>query len=98
MRVCIHTFLKGEPLLADPTLLSAAFDACSADESAKREALKMYSALREEIKYQTSKTYDPRWPDPDDAADLQASVKKLKSAVERCLASVPPAKRGAASG
>ena len=44
---------------------------------------------------QVGKTYDPRWPDPEDAAELQSAVKKLKSAMERYLASVPSAQRGA---
>ena len=56
-----------------------------------------YAALTEEFKYQTSKTYDPRWADPDDVADLQTAIKQLKSAVDRSLASVPAAQRGPAS-
>jgi len=80
---------EGDPLLADPELLVKVLDSCAADVGAKEDVVKKYDALREEFKYQTSKLYDPRFPDPDDMADLLSCVKKLKSAVERYLESVP---------
>ena len=92
---------RQEPLLADPKQLSSAMDACLpdtatlslADTSATREADAKYAALRDELEYQAGKTYDPRWPDPEDAAELGAAVKKMKAAMERFLERVPEAKR-----
>jgi hypothetical protein len=85
---------KADPLLADPERLSKAFESCAADAKATEALPKAYEALQEEFRYQTSKSYDARWPDLDDQADLQSSVKRLKLVVERSLASVPPAQRG----
>ena len=83
-----------DPLLADPKQLSSAMDACAADASTRKEdADAKYASLRDELEYQAGKTCDPRWPDPEDAAELGAGVKKMKSAMERFLASVPEAQR-----
>ena len=82
-----------EPLLADKNQLSSAMDACAADATTRKEADAKYASLRDELEYQAGKTYDPRWPDPEDAAELGAAVKKMKSAMERFLASVPEAQR-----
>ena len=87
--------LQDEPLLADPKRFSAALDACAAEDSAKKEALAKFASLEEEIQYNLGKSFDPRWPDEDDIADLQSSVKRLKAAVEKCIASVPAAQRDA---
>ena len=84
---------KGDTLLGDPRQLSSAMDACAADAGARKEADAKYAASRDELEYQAGKTYDPRWPDPEDAAELQSAVKKAKAAMERFLASVPEAQR-----
>ena len=49
--------------------------------------------MRDELAYQAGKTYDPRWADPDDTADMQTSIKKTKAATESFLAAVPAEKR-----
>ena len=67
--------LTAEPLLAKSATLSAALDACSDDEKSKQEALKKYDLMRDELAFQSGKTYDPRWADPDDMADMQAATK-----------------------
>ena len=67
--------LTAEPLLAKSATLSAALDACSDDEKSKQETLKKYDLMRDELAYQSGKTYDPRWADPDDMADMQAATK-----------------------
>ena len=84
------------PLLADRQQLSTAVASCTGEDTLRGALLGRYDALRDEFKYQTSKTYDPRWADPEDAADLQSSIKQLKAALEKYLASVPAAQRGAA--
>ena len=61
-------------------------DACGADESAKKDVTGALANLKEEFAYQIGKGYDPRWPDPDDAADLQQAVKKLAFPIEKFLA------------
>jgi len=85
--------LQAEPLLAKEASLSAAFDACSEDDKTKKETLKKYTLMRDELSYQAGKLYDARWADPDDTADLQTSIKKAKAAIENFLASVPAEKR-----
>ena len=67
--------LTAEPLLAKSATLSAALDACSDDEKSKQETLKKYDLMRDELAFQSGKTYDPRWADPDDMADMQAATK-----------------------
>ena len=62
--------LQDEPLLADSKRFSAALDACAAEDSAKKEALAKFASLEEEIQYNLGKSFDPRWPDEDDIADL----------------------------
>ena len=91
-KVALAAF-QGDPLLGNPTLLTSAMDACAADDGARKTADSKYASLRDELKYQAGKTYDPRWVDPEDVADLQSAVKKLKAAMERYLASVPAAQR-----
>jgi|TARA_B110001469_G_C9550493_1_gene273141 hypothetical protein len=59
----------------------------------KKETLKKYTLMRDELAYQAGKTYDPRWADPDDTADMQTSIKKTKAAIESFLAAVPAEKR-----
>ena len=83
--------LKDEPLLATRSVLSDAMGACSADSSggATQEVLKRFTALCDELDYQSKLNYDPRWQDPEDTADLLSSIKKFKAAMEKYLASVP---------
>jgi hypothetical protein len=83
-----------EPLLADASLLSASFDACSVAneatrEQAKKETLRALAAVREEFDYQIGKgVVDPRFPDPDDANDLQLAFKRLSRALDKALEAV----------
>ena len=53
---------QGDALLADPKLMSTALEACAADDGAKKEALKYYAGLREELAYQVPPS--PRAPAP----------------------------------
>ena len=81
-------FLIEEPLLADDTSLAAALNSCGADDGAKTLVLKRYDSMREEFKFQTAKTYDARWADQDDVADLQGTITQVRAALERYLATV----------
>ena len=82
-------------LLADAVRLEAALDACPAggDEAAqarnKQDTMRAFAALRDEFEYQIGKGIpDPRWPDPDDANDLQLAIKKLGRALEKSVANI----------
>lgn len=82
-------------LLADASKLEAALDACPAggDEAAqarnKQDTMRAFAALRDEFEYQIGKGIpDPRWPDPDDANDLQLAIKKLGRALEKSVANI----------
>ena len=80
--------LNSEPLLKDPAELSAALDACPADEKAKQEVLKALAAAREEIDYQVGKgVTDYRFPDPDDADDLSRALRKLGRTMDTAVKS-----------
>ena len=80
--------LSGDPLLAD---FSATVNACGGAETEQKQAVKMLTALREELDYQVGKgVIDPRFGmDPDDALDLQVAMKGASMAMQRYVASVP---------
>ena len=84
--------ILAEPLLKDTAQLSAALDACP-DDAAKKDVLRAYASLTEEFDYQIGKgKADPRWPDPDDAVDLQLALKKFKRSLEKFIEAVPATK------
>ena len=60
-------------------------------ETEQKQAVKMLTALREELDYQVGKgVIDPRFGmDPDDALDLQVAMKGASMAMQRYVASVP---------
>ena len=80
--------LSDDPLLAD---FSATVNACGGAETEQKQAVKMLTALREELDYQVGKgVIDPRFGmDPDDALDLQVAMKGASMAMQRYVASVP---------
>ena len=82
--------LLAEPLLADPALLSATAAACKVEESNNLgQVTRTLADLCEELEYQVAKGIsDPRIRDPDDAADLQRSTLKARSAMQRYIDSV----------
>lgn len=89
--------LLDSPLFSDAEKLNETFDSCTpGDESSKQKTAltRAFKELREELDYQLGKgKQDPRFPDPDDAADLQRATRTAKRATQQYLDLVE--KRGA---
>ena len=85
--------LLDTPLLSDAAALTSSLESCAAPTeqgaAGTKETMRALAALREEVEYQSNKFRDPRWPDPDDQADLLQATRRASRAMERYLADIP---------